>query len=140
MGWSSSAIQIRKLTDHGPPAEAAVHQSAGFGVPLRSAPVCGDVGEAGPKVVAARAREYRQDVGVDHGSADRDGRGGGAERADLPPQSIGQNLLELGHGANGRLLDARDCAGGGTAQPHRDGLLLRSRTATACRSITQLGP
>ena len=101
------------------PAEPAVDQSAGFGVPLRSASVSGDVGEAGPKGVAAGARERRQDVGVDHRSAYRDGRGGGAERVDLPPQSIGQYLLELGQGANRRLLDTGDGAGGGTAQPHR---------------------
>jgi hypothetical protein len=85
-----------------------VDQSAGFSVPLRRASVSGDVGEAGPKGVAAGARERRQDVGVDHRSAYRDGRGGGAERVDLPPQSNGQDLLELGQGANRRLLDTRD--------------------------------
>jgi len=64
-------------------------QRAGFGVALRCACVSGDVGETSMLVVAAGTGERREDVGVDQGSACRDGRGGGTERFDLTPQSIG---------------------------------------------------
>ena len=75
-------------------------------------------------MVAARAGQRGQHVGIDPRPLDPEGRRRLAQRAHPTTQTTGQHLLELGQRPHRGLLDAGDPArrGGSQADRHRDGL------------------
>ena len=85
--------------------------------------VVGPVAEAQLLMVAAGAGERGQHGRVDGrgGRVGRDRHGVVGQRAHPAAQPGWQDLLELGQGADRRLLDAGDRAAGGGAQPDCDG-------------------
>ena len=112
------AVEVER---HQVPAMAAVDDRDGLDVAAAGLVIARDVGELEPGGVAAGGGERREDIGVDPWALEGECRCGAAQRADAAAQPGGENLLELGQRAHRGLLDARNRARGGGAQPDGDG-------------------